>query len=246
MKLLVCISKTPDTTAKIVFDNTGKKLIEEGIQYIMNPYDEWYALVRAIELKEQHGGTVEVIHVGDSGSEQIIRKALAIGADSAIRVDHIPQGSFDTAHQIAHYADNKAFDIIFLGKETIDHHGSEVGGMVAGLLNLPFVAYSNKLTVEGTKAIIESEMEGGVRVSEVSLPMVISCAKGMAEQRIPNMMGIMNAKKKPLEVITPVNSEILINLDHFELPPVKSSVKMISPDHIDEMIDVFKTELKII
>ncbi|NOT36199.1 MAG: electron transfer flavoprotein subunit beta/FixA family protein [Saprospiraceae bacterium] len=246
MKILVCISKTPDTTSKIAFDSSNKKFVEDGVQFIMNPYDEWYALVRGLELKEQLGGQVDVIHVGDQNSESIIRKALAIGADAAIRIDHTPVDSFDTASQIAEIAKSRGYDLIFLGKETLDHNGSEVGGLVAGLLDWPYIAYASKLTQQNDTAIIESELEGGVRVIECKVPFVMSCAKGIAEQRIPNMMGIMNSKKKPLEVISPIASEAKIEIEKFELPSGKASVKMLSPDNIDELVDVFKNELKIL
>lgn len=246
MKLLVCISKTPDTTSKISFDASGKKFVEDGVQFIMNPYDEWYALVRAIELKEQVGGQVEVIHVGDNNSEMIIRKALAIGADSAIRIDHMPQDSMDTASQIAAIVQSKSYDMIFLGKETIDHNGSEVGGLLAGLLDWPYVAYASKLSYENSVATLESEIEGGVNVCQATLPLVISCAKGIAEQRIPNMMGIMNAKKKPLEVVSPVAFDSKKQIEKFDLPPAKAGVHMISPDNVDALVEIFKSELKII
>jgi len=246
MNLLVCISKTPDTTSKIAFDASGKKLLEDGVQFILNPYDEWYALVRAIELKEQFGGQVDVIHVGEASSEMIIRKALAIGADAAYRVDMTPAGSWDTASQIAAFAKTRNYDLIFLGKETIDYNGSEVGSMLAGILDLPYIAYASKLTINGQIATLESEIEGGIAVSEVNLPMVLSCAKGIAEQRIPNMMGIMNAKKKPLEVVSPTDVHQHIRLERFELPPAKSSVTMIAPDDIDKLVDIFHSDLKII
>ncbi|MFN8280568.1 MAG: electron transfer flavoprotein subunit beta/FixA family protein [Saprospiraceae bacterium] len=246
MNLLVCISKTPDTTSKIAFDDSGKKLLEDGVQFILNPYDEWYALVRAIELKEQFGGQVDVIHVGEASSEMIIRKALAIGADAAFRVDMIPAGSWDTASQIAAFAKTRNYDLILLGKETIDYNGSEVGSMLAGILDLPYIAYATKLTIDGQIATLESEIEGGIALSEVHIPMVLSCAKGIAEQRIPNMMGIMNAKKKPLEVVSPTDVHQHIILERFELPPAKSSVTMIAPDDIDKLVDIFHSDLKII
>ncbi len=246
MNLLVCISKTPDTTSKIVFDSSGTKFVEDGIQFIMNPYDEWYALVRAIELKEQHGGKVEVVHVGDVQSDMIIRKALAIGADAAFRIDTQPLDSFYTASQISHFARSRQYDIIFLGKETIDHNGSEVGSLISGFMDLPYIAYANKLTVANGIATVESEVEGGVEISEVNLPLVLSCAKGMAEQRIPNMMGIMNAKKKSLEVIPPTDVATLTHIEKFNLPPTKSSVVMISPEKVEDLVEILKTELKII
>ncbi|MBK7305120.1 MAG: electron transfer flavoprotein subunit beta/FixA family protein [Saprospiraceae bacterium] len=246
MNLLVCISKTPDTTSKISFDATGTRLIEEGVQFIMNPYDEWYALVRALELKEKFGGQVHVVHVGTSNSEMIMRKALAIGADAAFRVDKEPLDSMDTANQLAAFAKTKNYDIVFLGKETIDHNGSEMGAMLAALLNLPFISYANHLELDGTKAILDVEIEGGIEVLEVNVPFVISAAKGMAEQRIPNMKGIMDAKKKPLEVIEAIPSIQKVGISRFEQPPVKTSVRMIDPSNIDELVTVLKEDLKII
>lgn len=246
MKLLVCISKTPDTTSKISFDSTGKKFNEEGIQYILNPYDEWYALVRAIELKEQFGGEVHVIHVGGASSDMVIRKALAIGADAAFRVDIDPKESFHTATQIANFAKGKDYNMVFLGKETIDHNGSEVGPMLAALLNLPFLSYANKLEINDSIATVQIEVEGGVEIVEVQLPIVLSAAKGLAEQRIPNMKGIMDAKKKPLEILQAVECESRIELVNYILPPAKTQVEMVAPEDIDRLVSIFRDELKLI
>ena len=151
MKLLVAISQTPETTARIAFKDDGKAFDPSGVNFIMNPYDEWYALVRALELKEQLGGTVTVINVGPAANDIVIRKALAIGADDAIRVDGEPIDSFYTATQIAAEVKDAAYDIIFVGKETIDHNGSEVGGMVAEMISVPFVSYANHLEMDGDK-----------------------------------------------------------------------------------------------
>jgi len=246
MNLLVCISKTPDTTSKISFDASGTRLVEDGVQFIMNPYDEWYALVRALELKEKFGGQVDVVHVGTSSSEMILRKALAIGADAAFRIDKEPLDSMDTATQLAAYAGPKNYDIIFLGKETIDHNGSEMGALLAAMLNLPFLSYANHLELEGNTATLQVEIEGGVEVLKVNLPFILSAAKGLAEQRIPNMKGIMDAKKKPLEVITPVSSVQKVIVSRFEQPPVKTSVRMIDPSNMDELVSILKNDLKII
>ena len=245
MEFLVCISKTPDTTAKIAFDAGLTRFVEEGVSFILNPYDEWYALVRAVELKEKLGGKVSVVHVGEAGSDQMIRKALAIGADHAYRIDCKPKDSYDVAQQIAEFCKGKSFELIFLGKETIDHNGSEVGAMLAGLLDLPFVSYCNKLEVEADKINVSREVEGGVELSTVSMPCVVSAAKGLAEQRIPNMKGIMESKNKPLEVLSPVNTEATIVLEQFELPPAKTGAKMIAPDDIDGLVNVLKNDLKL-
>lgn len=246
MKILVCISKTPDTTAKISFKNDGKDFQADGVQFIMNPYDEWYALVRALELTEAQGGNVTVINVGTADNDTVIRKALAIGAQDAVRINKDPEGAWDVAHQLAAYIRSQSYDLILLGKETIDYNDSEVGATLAELLDLPFVSYGNKLEVNGTNAIVSREIEGGTETMEVSLPLVISCAKGMAEQRIPNMKGIMTAKTKPLTVVEPVPVESLVSIVRHELPPAKKSVHMLSPEDTDELVRLLHEEAKVI
>ena len=193
MKILVCISKTPDTTAKIAFTDNNTKFDTNGVQWIINPYDEWYALVRAIELKEKDTSTViHLITVGLPDAEPIIRKALALGGDEAIRVNTDSADSFTIASQIAAVAKDGNYDLIFTGKETIDYNGSSIGGMVAELLDLPYVSLAAKFEMEANRAIITREIEGGEEINEVELPLVVSAQKGMAEQRIPNMRGIMH------------------------------------------------------
>jgi electron transfer flavoprotein beta subunit len=246
MKLLVCISKTPETTARISFSADHATFNGEGVNFIMNPYDEWYALVRALELKEKHGGTVTVINVGPSTNDIVIRKALAIGADDAIRVDGEPAESFFTASQIAAQVKDGGYDIIFVGKETIDHNGSEVGGMLAEMLGIPFVSYANHLEAEGENLVIDREIDGGIQVVELNTPCVISAAKGLAEQRIPNMRGIMMAKRKPLNVVDPVDVDPRSTPVSFELPPEKTTVKMVDPDNMDELVRLLHEEAKVI
>ena len=244
MKQLVCISKTPETTAKISFTNGNTAFDENGVQYIMNPYDEWYALVRAVELKEAHGGTVTAINVGPAGNDVIVRKALAIGADDAIRVDTDPQSAMNVAKQIA--AQAQGYDIIFLGKETIDYNGSEVGAMVAELLDLPYLSYATKLEIADAKATVTRDIEGGSESSEVALPIVVSAAKGMAEQRIPNMRGIMMAKRKPLNVVEAIAADDKAVVTEYTMPSAKSEVKMIDPDNMDELVRLLKEEAKVL
>ena len=246
MKLLVCVSKTPDTTAKISFNADSTEFNSAGVQYIMNPYDEWYALVRALELQEKMGGTVTLINVGPADNDTVIRKGLAIGADDAVRVDSNPQSTMFVAKQIAEYAKSQNFDVIFLGKETIDYNGSEVGAMIAELLDLPYISFGNHLEMEGNAATISREIEGGTEVVEVQTPFVVSAAKGMAEQRIPNMRGIMMAKRKPLNVIPAVGFDDLSKITRYELPKEKSSVKMIDPDNMDELVRLLHEEAKVI
>lgn len=246
MKLLVCVSKTPDTTSKIAFTSENTEFDSNGVQYIMNPYDEWYALVRALELKEQAGGTVTIINVGPAANDTVIRKGLAIGADEAVRVDSDPKSSLFVAKQIAAYAKEQGFDAIFLGKETIDYNGSEVGAMLAELLDLPFISYGTHLEMNGTTATISRDIEGGTEVLEVEAPFVVSAAKGMAEQRIPNMRGIMMAKRKPLNVIPAVESNDPATVSSYELPAAKSAVKMLDPDNMDELVRLLHEEAKVI
>jgi electron transfer flavoprotein beta subunit len=246
MKILVCVSKTPDTTAKISFSDDQKSFVESGVQFIMNPYDEWYALVRALELKEALGGTVTLINVGPASNDQVIRKGLAIGADEAVRINAEPTSSLFVAKQIAAYAKDKGFDLVFFGKETIDYNGSEVGGMVAELLDLPFVSYAIKMEMEGDTATIHRDIEGGTEVLSLDLPFAVSAAKGLAEQRIPNMRGIMMAKRKPLEVIEPVAVAEQASVVRYELPPPKSEVKLIDPEHMDELVRLLHEEAKVI
>jgi len=246
MKILVCVSKTPETTAKISFTADNTTFNSAGVQYIMNPYDEWYALVRGLELKEQAGGTVTIINVGPSENDQTIRKGLAIGADNAVRVDCEPKSALYVAKQIAAHAKAENYDVIFFGKETIDYNGSEIGAMVSELLDLPFISFATKLTMNGNTATVERDIEGGIEVAEVDTPVVFSCAKGMAEQRIPNMRGIMMAKRKPLTVVPAVEAADLAVTVGFEMPPAKSAVKMIDPENMDELVKLLYEEAKIL
>lgn len=247
MKILVCISKTPDTTAKITFTDNNQKFAADGVQWIINPYDEWYALVRAIELKEKDPSTVlHLINVGGAENDAIIRKALALGGDEAIRVNLESQDSFTIASQIAEQAKQGGYDLIFTGKETIDYNGSSIGGMVAELLDMPYVSLATKLDMDGSKAVLNREIEGGEESMELSLPLVISAQKGMAEQRIPNMKGIMGARTKPLKVVEPIAVDALTSIAGFELPPPKAGVKLIPADQPEELVRLLHEEAKVI
>jgi electron transfer flavoprotein beta subunit len=246
MKFLVCISQTPDTTAKISFNADGSEFNAAGVQFIMNPYDEWYALVRACELREALGGTVVALNVGPAANETTIRKALAIGADEAVRINAEPKSAAFTAKQIAEYARSEQFDIIFFGKETIDYNGSEVGAMVAEHLDLPYVSYASKLDLNGSTATLERDIEGGVEALEVDMPFVVSAAKGMAEQRIPNMRGIMTARTKPLKEVQPVAFDDAAKAVKFTLPPAKAGVKLVDPANMEELVRLLHEEAKVI
>lgn len=246
MKILVCISKAPDTTTKISFTDNDTKFNEENVQFIVNPYDEWYALVRGLELKEAGGGTVTTVTVGGADHDPIIRKALAIGADNAVRINTEPQDGYTVAKEIAAYAEGKDYDLILLGKETINYNGSQVGGMLAELMGLPYVSVASKLDVDGDTATVEQDIPAGKQVVEGQLPIVVSCAKGMAEQRIPNMRGIMAARTKPLEVAEPSGAAPLVTASKFSLPEEKGEVKMIDAENAESLIELLHNEAKVI
>ncbi len=246
MKILVAISKAPDTTSKISFTDGDTKFNEAGVQFIVNPYDEWYALVRALELKEANGGSVTTITVGSADADPIIRKALAIGADDAVRVDAGPTDAYFVATQISEYAKDKGYDLVMVGKETIDYNGSQVGGLVAGMLDLPYLPNISKLDVAGTTATAEREIQGGEEVLEAQLPLVLSASKGMSEQRIPNMRGIMAARSKKLEVVPAAAGEALTEVLDYSLPAAKSAVKLIDPENAADLIEMLHSEAKVI
>lgn len=246
MKILVCISKTPDTTAKIAFADNNTKFVADGVQWIINPYDEWYALVRAIELKEADASTtIHLVTVGGADTEPIIRKALALGGDEAIRVNADSHDSFYIASQIAAIATQGNYDLIFTGKETIDYNGSSIGGMLSELLDMPYLSLANKLTLEGNIVTVEREIDGGEETNKTTLPVVVSCQKGMAEQRIPNMKGIMGARTKPLKVVEPVATDALTSIASFDLPPAKAGVKLVPADNPEELARLLHEEAKV-
>ena len=246
MKLLVCISQAPDTTSRIAFTNDNREFDSNGVQYIVNPYDEWFALVRAIELKEQQGDTVTTITVGGAQCDPTIRKSLAIGADDAVRIDSEPTDAMQVARLIAGYANGKGFDVILCGKETIDYNGSQVGGMIAAILDQPFISNASKMEMDGNKATVQRDIQGGKEVIEVETPFVLSAAKGMAEARIPNMRGIMAARTKPLNVIEPAEAENATEIVSYELPPAKGDCKYIDADNAAELLELLRNEAKVI
>lgn len=246
MKFLVCISKTPDTTAKIAFKDNNTKFSEENVQYIINPYDEWYALVRALEIKETQGGSVTVINVGKAENESIIRKAIAIGADEAVRIDAEPEDAFFVADQIAKFAKSENFDLILTGKETINYNGSVVGGMISELMDLPFVSLATKLDIRDQIATIEHDIDGGTETVTCPIPLVISAQKGMAEARIPNMRGIMAARTKPLKVIPVFEAQKLTAVKSYAPSAGRTNCRFIEPTNPEQLIELLHNEAKVI
>lgn len=245
MKILVCISNVPDTTTKITFTNDNTEFNTAGVQFIVNPYDE-IALSRAIELCEGGKGTVTVINVGEAATEPTIRKALAIGADDAVRVNAKPRDAYYTAFQIAEYAKNNEFDIILCGRESIDYNGSQVAAMIGEFLDIPSISIIKKLDYDGSTATIEREIEGGKEVLTISGKFVASCAEGTAEAKIPNMRGIMSARTKPLQVVEAVDIAEVSKITKFESPAPRGAVKLIPADQADSLINLLHSEAKVI
>ena len=248
MKILVCISSVPDTTSKINFTADKSAFDKNGIQWVINPLDE-FALTKAIKLQESQGATVTVLNVGTSETEAVIRKALAIGANDAIRVNIEPKDSFSTAKEIANIAQNGGYDLILCGKESIDYNGGSVPGMVAQLLGKSFVNASVGLEIEGSEAKIVREIEGGKETVSVNLPAVIAGQKGLVDEKeliIPNMRGIMSARTKPLQVVEASSSEVKVQSVSFDSVPARAAVKLVSADNLDELVRLLHEEAKVI
>jgi electron transfer flavoprotein beta subunit len=245
MNILVCITHVPDTTSKISFKENNTKLETSGVQFIIGPYDD-YALARAVELKESTGGKVVVLNVGLAETEPTLRKALAIGADEAIRINAYPVDGLFVAKQIARVANENKYDLILMGRESIDYNGGQVHGMVGELLGIPSISPVMKLDIEGNKVKLAREIEGGKEYIEAETPLVAGCQEPIAEWKIPNMRGIMSARTKPLKVEEPREEEIFLKLETFELPAAKGSVKMIDPDKVEELVKLLKNEARVL
>jgi electron transfer flavoprotein beta subunit len=247
MKILVCISQVPDTTSKISFTDNNTQFNTQGVTFIINPYDEWYTLVRALELKE--AGTASAVHlvtVGKAEVEPVMRKALALGGDEAFRVDTDSNDPYVVASEIANLAHKEGYDLILCGKESIDYNNASIGAMVAELLDMNFLGLAFKVDIAGGTATVVREIDGGEEKNTCSLPLVISCQKGVAEARIPNMRGIMAARTKPLKVVAPSAAAPLTTISAYELPPAKSGVKMIAAENMDELVALLHNEAKVI
>jgi len=248
MKLLVCIGHVPDTTSKINFTNDDTEFDSNGIQYVINPHDE-FTLARAMYLKEKQGASLTVVNVGLAGTEPTLRKALAIGADNAIRVNADPKDSLYVAQQIAKVAKDGEYDLVLAGKESIDYNGGMVPGLVAAILGQPFVNAAIGLEVEGSKATVVREIDGGRETISAEMPLVIAGQKGLVKEeelRIPNMRGIMMARKKPLTAVEPVEVDSMTNFIKFDKPAPKAACKMVSADNVGELIDLLHNEAKAI
>lgn len=233
MKILVCISSVPDTTAKINFTSDGKEFDKNGVQFVINPHDE-FSLTRAVELQEKQGATVTILTVGDASVEPVMRKALAIGANDGIRIDSDAKDDFFVATQIAKAAKEGGYDLILTGKESIDYNGGAVPGLVAGMLDYGFVNGCIGLEVEGSTAKVVREIDGGKEKASVALPAVIAGQKGMVEEsalRIPNMRGIMQARSKQITVVAAEPTESKVTVVGYEKPASRGTVTLVDNDN---------------
>jgi electron transfer flavoprotein beta subunit len=245
MKILVCITHVPDTTSKINFKDNNTRFDPTGVQFIIGPYDD-YALARAIELKEATGSTVTVLNVGLAETEPTIRKALAIGADDGIRINAEPADSVFVATQIADQVKAGGYELVLMGRESIDYNSGVVHSIVGEMLGMPSVSPVMKLDIEGNKVKMVREIEGGKESIEATLPLVAGCQEPIAEWKIPNMRGIMSARTKPLKVMEPKTVDSGVKIQRFEVPPPKGAVKMVSADNPKELINLLKNEAKVL
>ena len=248
MKILVCISHVPDTTSKINFTDDDTKFDAGGVQFVINPNDE-FGLTRAMWFKEKQGAAVTVVNVGGPETEPTLRKALAIGADAAVRINATPADGFFVATQLAKIVADGGYDLIIAGRESIDYNGGMVPGMLAALTNANFVNTCISLEIDGNTATAIREIDGGKETLKTTLPLVIGAQKGLVEEsdlRIPNMRGIMMARQKKLTVTEPVATAEKTTVVTFEKPASKGPVKLVSPDHLDELIDLLHHEAKVI
>ena len=245
MKILVCITNVPDTTAKITFTDNDTKLNKNGIQYIIGPYDD-YALARGVELKEKLGGNITVLHIGGPEADPQIRKALAIGADDAIRVNCEPLDSYYVASQIAHIAEQNSYDLILMGRESIDFNSGVVHGLVGEMLGIPSYSPVMKLEIDGNTAHITREIDGGKENLSAPLPLVLGCQEPISEWKIPNMRGIMTARTKPLNVVEPISLEEMTVPEKYSLPAPKGACKMIPAEEAETLIKLLQTEAKVL
>lgn len=248
MKILVCISHVPDTTSKINFTDNSTTFDTNGVQFIINPNDE-FGLTRAMWFKEKQGASITVVTVGEADTEPTLRKALAIGADDAIRIDAKPTDGFFVATQLAKVAKDGNYDLIIAGKESIDYNGGMVPGMLAAMLNSNFVNMCIGIETEGNNATVIREIDGGKETVTATLPLVIGVQKGIVEEkdlRIPNMRGIMMARKKQLQLVSPDAVEAATTISEFEKPAPKGEVKLVSPDNLDELVNLLHNEAKVI
>ncbi len=239
------MSVVPDTTTKITFTDNNTKFNTQGVQFIINPYDE-LSLTRALEITEKSGGSVTVATVGLADADAVIRKALAIGANDAIRINAEPVDGQFVAEQLAHIVREGGYHMVLTGRESIDYNGGQVCGLLGALLKWPSVNVCTKIDVVDGKGHFERDIDGGRETVTAVLPVVASGQKDLCEPRIPNMKGIMAARTKPLNVVNPIAVETFGQYNAFENPVAKQAVKLFDAQNAGQLIDALKNEAKVI
>ncbi len=245
MKILVCITHVPDTTSRIAFIENNTKFDTNNVQFIIGPYDD-YAISKAVDLKASHQATVTVLNVGLAESDPTLRRALAIGADQAIRINAFPIDSHYVATQISNVIAQNGYDLILMGRESIDFNGGIVHSLVGAMVNMATFSPVMDMEIEGDRVKLTREIEGGKEYIETRLPLIAGCQEPIAEWKIPNMRGIMTARSKPFEVMDPVDAEIKVKTELFSLPPERGEVKLIDPEKVDELVNLLINEAKVI
>ena len=248
MKILVCISCVPETTSKINFTNNNTEFDKSQVQYVINPNDE-FGLTRAVWFKDSEGAEIDVISVGLENTDQILRKALAIGADRGFRINQEPTDSYQVAKLLSNHISKFNYDLVIAGRESIDYNGGMVPGIIAEILNFNYVTNCVGLEITDKSAKIQREIEGGVETLSCKLPLIIGAQKGLVEEsdlKIPNMRGIMQARQKPFEIIQVETEETKTRTIRFEKPESNKEIKLVSPDNLDELIDYLHNEAKVI
>ena len=245
MNILVCLSAVPDTTTKITFTDNDTKFNTDGVQFIINPYDE-LALTKALEITEAKGGEVTVISVGEASIDPVIRKALAIGAHKAVRIDTAAKDGMHVAQSIKQAIEGQSYDLILTGRESIDYNGGQVAGLLSELMDMSLVNVVTSIEIDGSSVTAVRDIDGGRETVSASMPCVLSAQKELCEPRIPNMRGIMQARTKPLEVVAPSGDYTQTDYVGYELPPAKEGVKLIDAANAEELIDLLRSEKKLL
>lgn len=245
MKILVCITHVPDTTSRIAFTDDNTRFDSKDIQYIIGPYDD-YAISKAVDLKSSHNAHVTVLNVGHQETEPTLRRALAIGADEAIRIDAEPSDSYFVAVQIAEHIKNNPYDLVLMGRESTDFNGGIVHALTGELTGMPSFSPVMHLEIKEKKVEIAREIEGGKEFLEATLPIITGCQEPIAEWKIPNMRGIMTARTKPFKVLEAIAADERTTNTGFELPPKKGEIKLVNSDEVEKLFDLLRNEAKVI
>ncbi|MFA6456810.1 MAG: electron transfer flavoprotein subunit beta/FixA family protein [Bacteroidota bacterium] len=248
MKILVLVNHVPDTETKVKVGADGKVIDPAGVNFMLNPYDE-FGVEEALKTKQQFGGEVTVVSLGGDSNKETLRKALAMGCDKAVLLKNSAvRDSYAVAYALAEYAKEYGPDIIFAGKQSIDYDDAQVGGLVAEILGIPSVSVVVKLTITDGNIVAEREIEGGHEIVHAKLPALISAQKGLNEPRYPSLKGIMDSKRKPIEEKIPAAVDTRVEVIGMSKPPAKAQGKIVGTDAsaAAELVRLLHEEAKVI